>query len=57
MSERVRQTGQRLDQWLLAAAPPARLARLRLLVGGFVLIYLIANVGEFNRLANQPCLR
>lgn len=44
----------RFDSWLLAPAPRERLAGLRILVGGFVLVYVLANVGEFDRLARQP---
>ncbi len=46
--------GRRLDRWLLAPAPADRLATLRILVGGFVLAYMIVNVGEFRRLALVP---
>jgi hypothetical protein len=44
----------RLDGWLLAPAPAERLAGLRILSSGFVLVYLVANIFEFSRLANRP---
>ena len=44
----------RLDEWLLASAPAERLAALRILIGGFVLVYVVANVTEFSRIAAQP---
>ena len=44
----------RVDAWLLRPAPAERLAALRILIGGFVWIYMLANVGEFARLAAQP---
>lgn len=40
------------DEWLHAPAPPERLAALRIAIAGFVTIYLVANVGEFARLAD-----
>lgn len=45
---------KRLDMWLLHSAPPQRLAALRILIGGFVWVYILANVDEVNRLANRP---
>lgn len=45
---------RRTDGWLLAAAPPQRLAVLRIAVGGYGLVNLIVSVGEFARLANRP---
>lgn len=45
---------RRFDVWLLSPAPAERLAALRILVGGFVLVYMIVNVGEFHRLAQIP---
>ncbi|MBT8241515.1 MAG: HTTM domain-containing protein [Acidimicrobiia bacterium] len=44
----------RLDRWLLDSAPVERLAALRILISGFVLVYLLANVFEFSRLASRP---
>lgn len=44
----------RFDSWLLRPAPAERLAALRILIGAFVWVYVVANVGEFARLANQP---
>lgn len=41
----------RADGWLNEAAPPERLALLRILICGFVTIYLAANAAEFSRLA------
>lgn len=46
----------RLDRWLLAPAPAERLAALRILIGGFVVVYLVANVGEFDRVANRDAV-
>lgn len=46
--------GRRFDGWLFASAPATRLAVLRVAVGGFVLIYILANVTEFSRLARRP---
>ena len=45
---------QRFDQWLQRPAPAERLAALRILLGGFVLVYIVANVGEFHRVGNVP---
>jgi hypothetical protein len=36
-----------LDRWWMAPAPPERLAALRILVGGFALIYLLARLPYF----------
>ncbi len=44
----------RVDRWLLAAAPPQRLAVLRIAVGVYGLVNLIVSVGEFARLAERP---
>lgn len=44
----------RLDRWLLQPGPAERLAALRILIGAFVWIYMLANVGEFARLASRP---
>ncbi len=43
----------RVDDWLNGSAPAERLAMLRVLISGFVVIYLVANVFEFQRLANR----
>ncbi len=45
---------ERVDGWLHDPAPASRLASLRILITGFVLVYLIANVPEFSRLASRP---
>ena len=45
---------RRFDRWLLSPAPAERLAALRILIGGFVLVYMIVNVGAFDRLAQLP---
>lgn len=42
-----------MDRWVHVEAPAERLAALRILVGVFVTIYLVANVAEVNRLATQ----
>lgn len=42
----------RVDRWLLGPAPAERLGTLRVLTCGFVVVYLIATVGEFDRLAS-----
>lgn len=58
--ERVEATGSllrpvhRVDHWLLSAAPPERLALLRLAVGGYSLVNVFLSFGEFERLANRP---
>lgn len=44
---------QRVERWLHAPAPPERLAALRIAVAGFVTLYLVANAGEFARLADR----
>ncbi|MEM7093300.1 MAG: HTTM domain-containing protein [Actinomycetota bacterium] len=44
----------RVDEWLQAPAPAERLAGLRIAIGGFVTLYLAANVREFARLDNRP---
>lgn len=44
----------RADHWLDHDAPAERLAALRILITGFVLVYLVANVFEFSRLATRP---
>ncbi len=41
------------DRWLLADAPAERLAVLRIAISGYSFIYIVANVGEFVRLANR----
>ena len=38
-------------QWLSAPAPAERLGLLRIVISGFVTIYLAANAAEFDRLA------
>ncbi len=43
-----------IDRWLLSAAPAERLAALRILVGGFVVTYLLAVAGEFRRVTRLP---
>ena len=44
----------RFDDWLLGPAPPERLGALRIATGAFVVVYVVANVGEFARLAGRP---
>ncbi len=44
----------RVDRWLLAAAPAQRLAALRILVGGFVAVYMTVMVNEFGRVSRLP---
>lgn len=41
------------DRWVMSPAPATRLAVLRILICGFVVVYLAVNVGEFDRLANR----
>lgn len=53
-NRRLRHVLARADGWLLAPAPAERLAVLRLAVGGYSLIYIVANIGEFSRLAGRP---
>lgn len=43
----------RIDGWLFSAAPAERLGALRVLTCGFVVVYLIATVGEFDRLGSR----
>lgn len=38
------------DRWLLAPAPAERLAMIRVLVGAFATVWVVASVGEFQRL-------
>ena len=45
--------GRRLDDWLHEPAPHERLAILRVLIGGFVTVYLAVNVGEFDRVTRR----
>ena len=47
----------RLDGWLHDPAPPERLAGLRIAIGGFITIYLAANIAEFARVANRPAVQ
>ncbi len=42
-----------IDRWLHDPAPPERLAVIRIAVGAYALVYLIASVGEFDRLAGR----
>lgn len=44
---------EQLDRWVHAPAPAERLAALRILIGGYMTVYLVANVGEVRRLASQ----
>lgn len=41
------QQRSRLDRWLFAAAPPQRLAALRILVGGYAVVFLLARWPSF----------
>lgn len=45
---------RRIDGWLLAAAPPQRLAVVRIAVGFYGLVNLVVSIGEFARLADRP---
>jgi hypothetical protein len=45
---------RRFDAWLHYEAPAERLAGLRILISGFVLVYLVGNIFEFSRVANRP---
>lgn len=49
----VRDLLRRLDDWLHEPAPHERLAILRVLIGGFVTVYLVVNAGEFNRVTRR----
>ena len=42
-----------MTRWLLGPGPAQRLAALRILTGGFVLVYLLVAVSEFARLTRQ----
>lgn len=44
----------RLHAWLLAPAPPERLAALRLLVGGYAVVFLVARLPSFWASTNLP---
>ena len=43
----VRDLLRRLDDWLHEPAPHERLAILRVLIGGFVTVYLVVNAGGY----------
>lgn len=45
---------RRVDSWLLAPAPPARLAVLRCAIGCYAMVNLVVSFGEFRRLAGRP---
>ena len=44
----------RFDSWLLSEAPAQRLAALRILVGGFVVVYMATTANEFGRVTRLP---
>lgn len=44
----------RLTRWWLAPAPAERLAALRILIGGYALVYLLARSGELIAIARLP---
>jgi hypothetical protein len=44
----------RLNGWLLAPAPPERLASLRLLVGGYVVVFMVLRMPSFWQATNLP---
>lgn len=46
-----------MNEWLAPVAPARRLAALRILVGTFSTVYLIARAGEFRTLSRQPDFR
>lgn len=54
MTGLVRRAGGRVARWWLAPAPPERLAALRILLGGFALLYLLLRLGELRALAALP---
>ena len=46
--------GARLVRWWFAPAPAERLAALRMLVGGYALVYVLARLGELLAIARLP---
>jgi hypothetical protein len=46
--------GARIARWWLAPAPAERLAALRVLLGGYALIYVVARLGELIAIAKLP---
>jgi len=47
----------RMDGWLAPEVPAQRIAAIRVIVGTFSTIYLLARFGEFRRIADQPATR
>src|SRR5262249_28138940 len=44
----------RLNTWWMAPAPPQRLAALRILIGGYALVYMIVRLPELVAVARLP---
>ncbi|NNC79884.1 MAG: HTTM domain-containing protein [Acidimicrobiales bacterium] len=47
----------RLDGWLAPAVPAQRIAAIRVIIGTFSTVYLLARFGELRRIADQPATR
>jgi hypothetical protein len=47
-------TTNRAERWLLAPAPPTRLAALRVLIGGYCVVHLIATAPSLLQIADLP---
>lgn len=50
----IRRAARAVAAWWFAPAPAERLAALRLLIGGFALVYVALRLGEFHAVASLP---